>query len=70
MRRKPSVMSRMVALAVTCVTGTLLLSWATAPYPWLTWLCALLMISNAVYLGVCSEYDDEPDSSLHQAGHN
>jgi hypothetical protein len=42
----------------------------TAPYPWLTWLCALLMISNAVYLGVCSEYDDEPDSSRHQVGHN
>lgn len=58
--RKPSALSKMVALAVACVTGTLLLSWATAPHVWLSWLCAVLLLASLLYLGAC-DLDDGPD---------
>ncbi len=53
---KPSVGSRMVALAVACVTGTLLLSWATAEHVWMTYMCDVP--------------DDDGKASRPKAGHN
>ena len=67
---KPSVGSRMVALAVACVTGTLLLSWATAEHVWMTYACGVLLLASLLYLGMCDVPDDEPDSSRPRAGHD
>lgn len=57
--RKPSTLVRMVALAVACVTGTLLFSWATAPHLWWSVVCAVLMIGSATFLAVCDCVDED-----------
>jgi hypothetical protein len=54
---KPSTMSKMIALAIACVTGTLLFSWATAPHVWWSVVCMILMIVSSMYLALASESD-------------
>lgn len=67
---KPSIGSRMVALAVACVTGTLLLSWATAEHAWMTYACGVLLLASLLYLGMCDVPDDNEKASRPKAGHN
>lgn len=54
---KSSTMSKMIALAIACVTGTLLFSWATAPHVWWSVVCMILMIVSSMYLALASESD-------------
>ena len=54
-KKKPSITARMVALAVACVSGTLLFSWATAPHVWWSLGCLILLLVSATFLAICRD---------------